>query len=169
VRSSPKNSKSLKTPPVSPVATSPIDGFVHGYHHNSGKRHPETPRPLFQTKLTATSIQRHPNSPSQIGINSRLRRWTLGNASPAIIAIRRIRKTDHHRFRTSGCSNPQGQRNAESSRRFMGIDCYLQTYRPPTPPLPSRKRTSAPPTPITTMNKPMQIVRDLVHIILSSR
>lgn len=46
----------------------------------------------------------------------------------------------------------------------MNAYVALQTYRPPTPPLPSRKRTSAPPTPVTaTMNKPMHVVRILVH------
>lgn len=54
MRRSPTNPRSLKTPPVSPVVTSPADGFAHGYHHNSGKHHRGTPGIRFQTMLTDT-------------------------------------------------------------------------------------------------------------------
>lgn len=43
------NLKSLRTPPISPVATSPTRGFMHGHYHNPGEHRRGTLRPWFWT------------------------------------------------------------------------------------------------------------------------
>ena len=38
------NLKSLKTPPISPVLTSPTHGFAHGYRHTTGEHYHYSPK-----------------------------------------------------------------------------------------------------------------------------
>lgn len=127
------NLRSLRTPQISPVITSPAHGFAHGYRHGSESSHiPDSNGDQFQeVDLGERKSRSHRHFADKENIpppvtNHGLKRLVMSpGANASTVSVARTPKT----------------------------------YRPPTPPLPSRKKTSAPPTPITTTaGKPMHIV-----------
>lgn len=129
------NLRSLKTPPISPVATSPTHGFARGCHQNSAVTQiPEMDRDRYafqEVDLGERKSRSHRHCADKENI-------------PPPVA--------NYGLRRMAMSPGANESTASLSRT-------PKTYRPPTPPIPSRKRSSAPPTPVTaTMNKPMHMI-----------
>lgn len=185
-------SDSLRTPPITPVVASPTRGFAYGHYRNAGEQSSAPRNPgsgvLFadggieattsRLQLTEADKDQPMFQEVDIGeVKSREDRYhrlaDKENVPPPSFnqGVKRLAMSHHTNGSNASLYRPSKVSATWNVRPLYGCLCFdLQTYRPPTPPLPSRKRTSAPSTPVTvTMNKPMHIVRILVHRSYYSR
>lgn len=126
------NLRALRTPPISPVVTSPTRGFAHGYYHYStGPQIAEEQAAFQEVDLGVRKYRDHHCSENK------------ENIPPPV---------SNHGLKRLAMSSGMNESSVSVAR-------IPKTYRPPTPPILSRKRPSAPPTPITTtMSKPVHII-----------
>jgi len=126
------NIKSFGTPPVTPVHTYPICGFAQYQASRLQVNEASKDQSMFQEVDLA-----------EVKSRDRHRSADKENVPPPGI---------NHGPKRLTISPATTESNASIAR-------IPKAYRPPTPPRPSCKRTSAPPTPVTTtMTKPMHIV-----------